>query len=751
MNFTKWLRKNNMKIMAVVIVVLMIGFVAGTYIRQLSNKRFGGESVVATYRGDKEITNKQLTNAAQELELLGKIGADTLLNSISLPFMQQSKDLRTVLLGVSLFPERASNQMVAQAIKQMIAQNNYVITDEQVDAIFQPQTTPSVIWYLLNQQALEAGFHVSNENAKKQLAAILPQLNRQFTYGQVMSGLMQQGMSEAQVLNSFGKLLAVWQYVNTMTTSNTMTQNQLMAETAIRGDVMSLEFVRLNAAQFIADIKDATKKQLGNQFNAYKSFYEGKVTEDNPYGFGYKQPARLSMEYIALKMDDIAKTVDPVTEDQSESFYRSNVDRFVTQVPTDTNDPNSPLVEKTLKYAQVAHFIKKDIRRRSVIKKAELIIADARKMSEQKLEESLKDTSKMTSDQFKELAADYRMVADNIAEKYKVNVYTNTAGPLSVIEMQSDANMANLKVDVQGYSPMVLSRYLFSVNELGTSKLGPFDIPAPRIYENISPIKDRPTELNQGLGNIIMLARIIRTKPDFVPQNLNVTIARIPLKMSNEKAPDNILWIREKVMADVKKKQAMDNLDGIITDLKKSVAANGWEDALEQFNKKYAKKDANEAPLFSLETNNQIARISPAILETIEAQSVGKPTGQFAMNVIEKRLMLHDKLFSLIPNRQEDIQNLPLSLRLNAEQAYLLIKDMKVERVKLEEFQQTKAINVFSNSIMQSQTNSPIFMNPDNIIELTGYKEKPREDQEDEKADANQSDVNDVNTDNSDA
>ena len=39
MNLVKWFRKNNKKVMAVVVVVIMLGFVGGTYLQQLGQRR----------------------------------------------------------------------------------------------------------------------------------------------------------------------------------------------------------------------------------------------------------------------------------------------------------------------------------------------------------------------------------------------------------------------------------------------------------------------------------------------------------------------------------------------------------------------------------------------------------------------------------------------------------------------------------------------------------------------------------------
>ena len=79
MNLVKWFRRNNKKVMAVVVIVIMIGFIGGTALTQLLQRNTGMSDVVA-YLGDgTKVRRSDLVTARWELEVLQMLRADALL------------------------------------------------------------------------------------------------------------------------------------------------------------------------------------------------------------------------------------------------------------------------------------------------------------------------------------------------------------------------------------------------------------------------------------------------------------------------------------------------------------------------------------------------------------------------------------------------------------------------------------------------------------------------------------------------
>ena len=85
MSLVKWFRKNNKKVMAVVVVIIMLGFVAGPIIRRLGRSRTGQNQTVAYFADNKEITGNDLTAARRELEVLKMLWANEMLRGVGVP------------------------------------------------------------------------------------------------------------------------------------------------------------------------------------------------------------------------------------------------------------------------------------------------------------------------------------------------------------------------------------------------------------------------------------------------------------------------------------------------------------------------------------------------------------------------------------------------------------------------------------------------------------------------------------------
>ena len=106
MNLVKWFRKNKTKVMAIVVVIIMFGFVGGSALSYLlSPRRTGRHNTVAYFADNRKITEKDLYDARQELGILKRLGVDELLRSISVP-LSDTQDLQALLLGELLFSER---------------------------------------------------------------------------------------------------------------------------------------------------------------------------------------------------------------------------------------------------------------------------------------------------------------------------------------------------------------------------------------------------------------------------------------------------------------------------------------------------------------------------------------------------------------------------------------------------------------------------------------------------------------------
>ena len=204
MNLVKWLRKNNKKLMAVVVVIIMVGFIGSTWISQLGRGTVRFQKTIAYYGDNRKITSSDRTLAWQEMETLKALNADILL---------QSQDLRTVLLGELLFSEQRTSQQSIRRIQQMIISNGCRISDKQINDLYKRTAPLDIYWLLLNKEASLAGIRVAKEEGGILLGRVIPQLFNGITYTQLIGSIVNnQRIPEDRILEAFAKLLSVLAY-----------------------------------------------------------------------------------------------------------------------------------------------------------------------------------------------------------------------------------------------------------------------------------------------------------------------------------------------------------------------------------------------------------------------------------------------------------------------------------------------------------------------------------------------------------
>lgn len=363
MNLVKWLRKNNKKVMAVVVIVIMFGFIGGSYIQQLGQRRTGLYKTVAYFGDNRKITNHDRRIAQRELDTLKMLRADVLLKNIGTP-LTQAQDLRAFLLGELLFSERTTSPRSVNYIKRLIRYSNYRISDKQIDDLYNRSVGNETYWLLLKKEAELAGIRVSKEVAVRQLTGAISAFARRLpdfqglTYQLLVGAIMnRQRLAEKEVLATFAKLLAVLEYGTVVCESEDVTNSQTMHDSSWQEETIDVEFVKFDSAVFAKTQGEPNEEKMSEHFEKYKALFAGDTSKENPYGFGYKIADRVQLEYIAVKLDDITDIVTEPTDDEVEEYYDKRREELYELVPSDPNDPNSPPVKQTKSYTEVASAI----------------------------------------------------------------------------------------------------------------------------------------------------------------------------------------------------------------------------------------------------------------------------------------------------------------------------------------------------------------------------------------------------------
>jgi len=712
MNLMKWLRKNNTKVMAVVVVVLMLGFVAGPTLQYFGRMRTGWHGAVAYFADNRKITSNDVMTANQELNILRSLRADILL---------KMQGLRGILLSELLFTEQRISPALIDNVRRMIRTNQYRVSDKQVGDIYRRSVPVDYYWLLLKNEAQLAGIKVANEQAGKLLASVVPRLFDGSTYSQLIQSLMnQEGIPEEQILETFSKLLAVLQYSHIICSNEDITSSQIMHMASWENETIDVELVRFDSAVFAETLSEPNEDKMVEHFNKYKKFPAGSVSEQNPYGFGYKLPDRVQLEYIVVRLDDISSIITPPTHQEREEYYRKNIDYFKVSVPSDPNDPNSPQTEQTRSYAEVESIIAEALLQNKVNSRAEMILQQARSITEADLENADIEPEKLTSEQFHQLVGDYKTASEQLSDEHKVRVYAGKTGLLSATDFQNDKNLGVLFLKSYGYSPVGLTRIVFAVDELKASELEPFDAPKPRMYENIGPLRDI-------FGQMTALVRVIKAEPVSEPESINQTYSKSTLIIDPNRQEQNedVYSAKEEVTEDLKKLAAMDITKSKAEEFIELAAKDGWDSAVDKFNERYgrqAEQDPNDSNVFGLQELTDIRRLSSATLAALEIQNAGAPTSPVLKNERRKQARFVEQLYSLVPPDSNTPGNVPLIMEFKPDMSYFVIKDISVERLNEMEYEYYKTPRLYKEDHIQVQSLSAVHFNPENILKRMKFR-----------------------------
>lgn len=728
MNLVKWFRKNNMKVMAVVVIVIMIGFIGGSALDYLLGARLvsrrGAKQTVAYYGDNKEVTGYDLMSAQQELEILRLLQADVLLSS---------QDLQEILLGELLFSSAGRSSGAASGalinhIRQTIRMNQYRISAKQINDMYPPRRAlpPEIYWFCLKNEAQSAGIRIPNEQLSTLLRQVIPQLFNGQTYSQTIGSIMNRyRIGQEQILTAFGKLLMVLQYAHMVCSNEDITGSQIEHAVSMENETIDVETVQFDLAVFVETLHQAveppTEEKLLEHFDKYKSFSAGAVSQENPYGFGYKLPDRVQLEYIAIRLDDIRKIVTPPTQDELEEFYDRNKDQlFTKELLSDPNDPNSPRTKRIISYAEVAGDIREQLLARKIDSRAKSILQEARALTEAKLVDTDIEPADLTAEKFKELAGDYKAAAEQLGKKHNIKVYTGQTGLLSPIDIQSDEHLGTLYLQGYGQNRVSLTQAVFAVDELAVSELGPFDIPRPRMYENIGPVIDY-------LQTITLIVRVIKAIKASEPQSIDQTFSTSTLIFDPNQGPadEDVYSVKEKVAEDLKKLTAFQQ--GLTKSKAEEFvdlsAKDSWDSAFNKFNELYGQneqKEDTDPNVFRLETLRGLRRISTATLKTLAVQNQGNPSAN--LNELKKHRLFVDKLYSLVPQDSNSVEDLPLVIEFKPDMSYYVIKNISIKRVWQQEYEKIKPMRLVREEHIQVQSLAAIHFSPENILKRMNFR-----------------------------
>jgi hypothetical protein len=701
--------------MTVVVIFIMIAFVGGTALQQLLS-RMGGTNRVVAYWGDKnKITAKDVMQAQSELNVLRMLMFDRL-------FSFGLGDLRSTLLAQLLFADPQTAAMVSDQLKKAVMAGQLSASNKDIDTFFtQAQGRSEIYWILLKDEAKQAGWVVSKAQAKEILKQVVPQLTRGQADAQqlVNYAIKNNRMPEREIIGAVADIWAISSYARMMTSNEDITINQVKAAVGREAEKINAEFVKISASDFVGEQAEPAPEELGEQFEQYKQFTPGLISQTNPYGFGYKLPARVALEYLILKLDDVQTLVTEPTLEETEEFYRKNVNLpeyqpvFKYEVQFDPNDPESK-VQNTRTYAEVLGQIQRIMTQEKTNRQADMIMSEAIELTEMAFAGA--DIGQASAQELEKLAADYKQTAAKLSEKYKIKIHTGLTGMLGPTDVAADRYLSTLSAGARTQAPSPLSKVVFAIDEIGTVELGRFDVAKPRIWQNIGPMKDM-------FGSIIALVRVTKAEKESVPVDLNMSFNNdgVILDETQQQA-QNIYAVKDRVTEDLKLIKAMQLAKARAEELVKLIDLKDWDEALQELNKIYSDKQGPLAPKLRVDKLSELTRLSLMDIKTARAQSSDNPARQmFVRSRVENKMLL-DKLYSLLPAGQTEAANITSVLEFEPGASYYVIKNVSRTAATTTDYYDKKSKTAFTLNAGRSESLGLVHFGSENIFKRTRYR-----------------------------
>jgi hypothetical protein len=720
MSLVRWLRKNNKKVMAVVVIVILFGFIGGSQLLQLLDQRRTRN--LASYGTGQRVSNLDLSTAKLELDLLQELQA---------PAFLQSQQLHGVLLNELLFRESQADPRLIGYLKQMIQNQGLRITDKQISEMYQARTITPIYWILLKAEAEEAGIGIPNEEMAPLLAQIAKQLFRGGTYQQLLNRVMaQHKLSEQDVLSVYSELAAVLRFAQLTCSMGDVSTSQLRHQASSEKETIDAEFLKLEGETFsqAVDPNSITDQDLEAHFNAYKGITAGPVSDESPYGFGYKLADRVQLEYLIIELEDVKSIIDAPTQEESEEFYQRNVVSLYTQqVSTDPNDPNSAKQDIIQKYPEVVLDIQKRLVTNKVVSKAQTILQEARSLADEQAQEPNTLES-----------VDYTSLASSLSKTHKITVHTGKTGLLSRANMRTDSILNRLMLSGRNNNQVPLNELLYSVEPLVADDLALLNVPRPTLFENIGPAKDSMTRPDSDVANQSMaVVRIIQVVPATEPAKLDSVLNINGITLTKDALP-RTESIKDTVNNDVKQlrgyKLALTQANAFMV----QIEGGDWDAPLAQLNadfKQMTEQDPNSPDVFSL-TKRPLRRIPVSQLDMME--SFGKKNPMFAgyYKRAKSEHAIANKLYAMIPTDQDKLEALSEQIESPAELAVYCLKSLSVTRLSLQDYDASKGRQMGQEEMITAQSLAAVHFNPANILQRMNFEWAPTDDKTDQ-ADAN--------------
>ena len=727
MHFVKWIRKNERKIMAWVVILIMISFVGGYGLQQflMYLGQGGSKRVIATYDDGRKIRAIAFQQAQNELEILHSTNGPSLMADRMLSVLSQvNGDLSPELLQLILFPDtRTSGELRLQLI-QMSERGQLPLKLDQINQFFAPHRyQPEILWILLKTEAAEAGCVVTQGEAANFLRQVIAGMTQnKLDANQLVSQIsLRTKKTDEQIIGTFASLMSVMNYADLVLGNYSVTSEEIRASVARNMERLKAEVLQISADSFIDQQAEPDSQQLERQFQQFKASVPGLFTQDNRYAFGYKIPKTLQVEYFLVNVNDIKKKIPTPTSEDLENYYSRHLSDYQKSEPIDPNNPDAGSRNVNLPFAQVITRIRQDIERQKTEDQASAILNEARQMTETGFDTVEMDTA--TVDQLQQAAGDYVTTANELSRKYGVSIYTGKTGWLRPSDVRGDPFLQRVYIPTATGSSVPLMDLLYAIPQDGKPSSQP-GLPSVRIWENISPLSGGLMNADNTYVPLRAMVRVTGIREPLVPESVDYTFENngVSLTPPIEK---KIFSVKEQVVRDIKTVQAMDEARKQADELAALVKKDGWDKGLKQFDKTYY-PDADPNNPLTAGPRLRTLPAQPVASQTQIDSMLQRLTNSSAMvgmtlNRYLNALLVREMYETMDPDQQTTGETATV-LPFPQGREICVIKELTKEPATLKDYQDNKNRVALQLAKLSKIDLGLIFFNPENIVKRMHFE-----------------------------
>jgi DNA polymerase elongation subunit (family B) len=224
-------------------------------------------------------------------------------------------------------------------------------------------------------------------------------------------------------------------------------------------------------------------------------------------------------------------------------------------------------------------------------------------------------------------------------------------------------------------------------------------------------------------GRNMMLMRIVSAEKAAEPKNINEKINKRSVRFDlQDAAGEDSNTTREFVIEDLKRLAAMDKAKSKAQEFVALAAKDGWESAVDKFNRIYGKgKDdtntiSSKKHTFTLNKQSGLRRINNLEIENLMTRYEGNPMARVLITGAKREGMLVDKLYALVPEDSNTLARPGAIVEYQSGMCYYCLESMTIHRLYQEMFDITKAAEVVRDEFVDSQALAFIYYNPKNIV-----------------------------------